>query len=77
MKTIKVRIAIAVDRDGNWAAEGWGWLKNNCDDDAMGELVIDGVEFEGEPAVNFIEAEVPIPVFLDKETFKGHVVKKE
>ena len=77
METIKVRIAVAVDGEGNWVAQGWGWLKDNCDDLDMEELAIDGVDSAGTLAINFIEVDIPIPAFPERETFKGRIVQKE
>jgi hypothetical protein len=54
MKTVKVRIAVTVDSDGDWSASGW---KGAQDDDAMG-IAIDGV---GENSSRYwITAELPI-----------------
>lgn len=55
MKTVKVRIAVAVDSDGDWSASGW---KGARDYHAMGTAV-DGV---GDNASRYwITAELPIP----------------
>jgi hypothetical protein len=54
MKTVKVRIAVAVGQDGDWSVSGW---KGAQDDDAMG-IAIDGV---GETSSRYwITAELPI-----------------
>ena len=57
MKTVRVRIAVAVDRDGAWVASGWSDAKGEpCD--CIGDMV-DGLEV-GE-ARSFVEADVPLP----------------
>ena len=54
MKTVKVRIAVAVDPDGNWNAYGW----TDADGVAM-ELALEGVA-SGE-ARYWVTAELPVP----------------
>lgn len=55
MKTVKVRIAVAVDSSGNWSASGW---KGASDDYAVSD-VIDTV---GECVSLFwVTAELPVP----------------
>lgn len=60
MKTVKVRIAVAVDRKGDWSSAGWN---TSYDDaryarDAFGSAV-ENLD-EGE-ARYWLEAELPIP----------------
>jgi hypothetical protein len=68
MKTVKVRIAVAVDPSGDWSASGW--LKRDgkvAEGEAM-DIAIDGVN-EGE-ARYWVEAELPIP---EPQVFTGSV----
>ena len=58
MKTVRVRIAVAVDPNGEWNASGWNSLTDKYDDVAMG-IALEGVG-EGE-ARYWIEAELPLP----------------
>lgn len=55
MKTVKVRIAVAVDPKGYWKAIGWPDLK---DDEAAGYAA--KLCDRGE-VVSFVTAELPIP----------------
>jgi hypothetical protein len=55
MKTVKVRIAVAVDPTGYWAAFG----DKSMSDEAMMDIVVDSVEL-GE-ARYFLVAELAIP----------------
>lgn len=56
MKTVKVRIAVAVDPTGTWNACGGTWAKN--DREAM-DICVDQLE-EGE-ARYWVETEVALP----------------
>lgn len=72
MTTKKVRIALAIDKDGDWNASGWGRDgKITADADMMSsavEMVADGEnQF-------WIEAEVEIP---EPKTLQGVVTKNE
>lgn len=55
MKTVKVRIAVAVDPDGKWAAHGWP----EQDDETAFELVVDDLK-HGEYRY-FLTAELAVP----------------
>lgn len=57
-KTVRVRIAVAVDADGAWNASGWSSKNKTYDADAMG-CAIENVG-EGE-ARYWLEADVPLP----------------
>jgi hypothetical protein len=65
MKTIKVRIALAVDKNGKYAASGYS---NQKDADAFSFIVDD---LESGEARYFVEVEVPLPAV---EVVKGEVV---
>jgi hypothetical protein len=67
MKTVRVRIAVAVDADGKWNASGWGTEHTFANDTAM-DIVIEGVE-DGE-ARYWVEAELQIP---EEKTVQGEV----
>ena len=70
-KTVKVRIAVAVDRDGKWNASGWGKGSAYANGEAM-DIAIEGVD-EGE-ARYWVEAELPIP---EAETISADKVVEE
>jgi hypothetical protein len=57
-KTIKCRIALAVDRKGGWSAAGWNIDKEPATWDKF-DHILDGVD-EGEVRY-WIEVEVPVP----------------
>lgn len=64
MRTVKVRIAVAVDRDGRWSAYAYsdkdGIVKTTHDD-----LFVDDMK-DGE-ARYFVTAELPVPESVDVE----------
>lgn len=64
MKTVRVRIAVAVDSDGDWNACG----SRTTTDDGAAQYAADTV---GSPYhVRFVEAQVPVP---DVATIRGEV----
>ncbi len=71
MKTVKVRVAVAVDPSGKWSAAGWS-REGTPDEGAAMDLVLESVD-EGE-ARYWIEAELPLPGTV---TFKGEVLKTQ
>lgn len=62
-RTVRVRIAVAVDETGGWASAGWRMAtgkKPEKHDDYIRESAMDGVE--GKCAcVHWVEADIPIP----------------
>lgn len=61
---MRVRIAIAVNADGEWCCGGYQWRQGDGlaklnDDDAAGHA-IDGLASEGHTVV-FVEADIPLP----------------
>ena len=73
MKTVKVRIAVAVDSQGNWAASGWsGKGDPGAASDYMADIARDGVG-EGE-ALYWVEAEIPMP---EVQTIQGDVFEND
>jgi len=57
-KTVKIRIALAVDRQGNWGAAGWKGAK---DPEAM-EQVMEPGEISGTVQEYFLTIDVPLPM---------------
>lgn len=68
MKTVKVRIAVAVDRDGNWSAFGCNEHTDKVD---MNYAVAGDESLTGR---YFVEAELPIPTV---PTVQGTVVEEK
>ncbi len=68
MKTVKVRVAVAVDPSGKWSAAGWSREDGTPDEGAAMDVVLESVD-EGE-ARYWIEAELPLPGTV---TFKGEI----
>lgn len=58
MKTVRVRIAVAVDPSGDWSASGWKTSNGPAGKEAM-DIALDSVG-EGE-ARYWVEAELPLP----------------
>lgn len=74
-RTVRVRIAVAVDAEGHWAAYAWGTGERlgqsvaemlGCVAEMMGDH--DGVEHWVE---HWIEADIPLP---GQQTIRGEVV---
>lgn len=66
-KTVKVRIAVAVDERGNWSGFGWPTvLEHEMLTDALNSDDLGGVRH-----ALIIEADVPLP--LPPKTIKGKV----
>lgn len=55
-RTVKVRIAVAVDTDGDWRSAG----QNGWDDD-IAMSMSGGSEYLISPAWYWVEAELPVP----------------
>ena len=66
--TVKVRIAVAVDVDGIFAAFG----DSGMSDYDMAEEVAGGLRLRLPMRVSFIEADVPLP---EQQTVKGKVTE--
>lgn len=65
MKTVRVRIAVAVDADGKWCSAGWV-----DSDDSLEQTALDGLDSARPTVVHFIEADVPMP---EPTTVEGSV----
>lgn len=66
-KTVKVRIAVAVDERGNWSGFGWPTVREH-------EMLTDALNSDDLGGVRhalIIEADVPLP--LPPQTIKGKV----
>lgn len=69
-KTVKVRIAVAVDPDGDWYAAGWSSRDSNYEDDAM-SCCLENIGYNERRY--FIEAELTIPG-ATPETVQANVI---
>lgn len=67
MKTLKVRIAVAIDFDGNWSASGW----DKGGDDQLMDIAAEGVDV-GETRY-WITAVLPIPEIQEVQKIEGEV----
>lgn len=72
MKTIKVRIAVAVADNGWWNAVGWQRTEQSEGDKVLASFARQHL-LNRPSAVHFVEAELPVP---EAETFQGAVVKE-
>lgn len=68
MKTVKARIALVVDSNGEWCANGY---HDQTDSDVI-SWALEGLESWGE-AIYWVEVEVPVPT----EKTIGSVAKSE
>lgn len=58
MKTVRIRIAVAVDQQGHWNASGWSGEYSPAKDAAIDSAL----EYCGSGAVLYwVEADLPIP----------------
>lgn len=71
MKTVRVKIAVAIDPTGNWNSSGWSNNGVPVIKDAM-DIAVDGVG-DGEQRY-WIEADIPVP---EQFVIEGIVVKDE
>lgn len=62
-KRVKVRVAVAVDPSGNWAAYGFSRTDDSPADKEAWEVVLDIVE-DGE-ARYWVTAELPVPEMVE------------
>jgi len=62
-KTVKIRIAVVVDMDGNWAANGWKGAK---DQEAI-DLAMEG-DLSSPIIPYFVTIEVPAPLPIELTT---------
>lgn len=62
-RAVRVRIAVAVDPQGNWAAAGW--MADKDQESSMAATAVEQVD-EGEHIV-WVEADVPLPVVRSVE----------
>ena len=68
-KTVRVRIAVVVTRDGEWVAEGWDGDEEQEEfmlDNAFEHLAARDVN-EDDVRVSFVEADVPLPATVTVE----------
>ncbi len=74
-ETVRVRIAVVVRSDGDWASGGYSYTENGrhtSSDARAEEYAREGLPNSGEYVVHFIEADIPLPTSV---TVEGTVVK--
>lgn len=65
MKTVRVRILVAVDADSNWDAQG----SSSATKDAVSVWLSETDAYAGlNSTLHWVEADVPVPTFLPSET---------
>jgi hypothetical protein len=69
-KTVRVRIALAVDSKGRWSACGWVGDSGRLDDEEYAGHAQESLDSGLDQLVHFIEADVPLPT---SETIQGEV----
>ena len=65
---MKIKIAVAVDKDGNWSARGWGKHNGSSSEEDAMDICVDSDTI----ARYWVEAEIEIPV----EVHIGGIVSK-
>lgn len=68
-KTVRIRIAVAVDPQGNWNATGWKVRTGAPPENELMSTALEGLD-SSEEACFWVEAELPVP---DTRTVKGEV----
>jgi hypothetical protein len=61
VKTIRIRIAVAVGSSGAWNSCGWGGIDGNEKDDQLVSLVMEPMEDEVVRRY-WVEFDVPVPI---------------
>lgn len=78
MKTKRIRIAVAMSRDGqHWSARSWDSSATpgqSPKDEVMKNVVLDHVAFPTD--VHFVEADIPVPE-IHSEAIEGKVVPED
>jgi hypothetical protein len=74
VKTVRVRIAVAMSCNGEWAAYGWGDPDGNRSSeressDNLAELMGDYLCDD----IRYVEADVPVPVLIEDQAIEGEV----
>lgn len=70
MKTVRVRIAVAVDANGHWSSSGWyPSLSEHREEARILRTAIENLDSD-ECVTHWIEADVPIP---EPKTIEGNV----
>ncbi len=80
-KSVRVRIAVAVNADGEWGCDGWhrnpaegfdGKMKFGSDnsDENKAQIAASGLPYKGNKHICFVEAEIPLP---QETTVQGEV----
>ena len=59
--TVRVRIAVAVNGNGAWSAEGWCDGPDAIVADRVREMMTDCERMDSETVVRWVEADVPLP----------------
>jgi len=71
-ETVRVRIAVVIDKDGRYSAAGW----NDVTDSDIGDTAMDCTDPDAFDDVNtlcFVEADIPLPKPREPETIEGEV----
>ena len=70
--TVRVRIAVAINADGQWGAAGW----SQAEDESKLRVAMQNLNCaEDHDMLHWIEADVPIPQRQKSQTIQGEVKK--
>lgn len=67
MATVKIKIAVAVDPQGNWNASGWKVHGRQPEDREFLSCALEGLD-SSEESTFWVEVELPVP---ETQTVKG------
>jgi hypothetical protein len=76
MTKVKVRVAVAIDADGNWSASGWG-NENGIQDEAAARDIAIGSTEKDPYKVYWLTAELDIPTIEDSTVFANVEIATE
>jgi len=67
---LQIKIALAIDSDGNWGASGWGNLDSCAGDDAMAAALEALADDAGAEKRYWIELKLDVPKIKEAETIQ-------
>lgn len=75
-KTVRFRIAVAIDDEGRGCACGWRGTNNDSDSEKLCDVEIMMSHYDMETsAIHWVEVDIPVPVAPDPTTIEGTVTK--
>ena len=70
-KTVRVRIAVVVNQDGEWDAAGWDGPHAESYTDEPEGVASQSFDLDDTTVLHWVEVDVPVPVVPVGETLEG------